>query len=218
MNNTGFVYKLVCKDINVKECYVGSTGNTRIRKAHHKSDCNNVNGKNFNFRVYQYIRENDGFQNWELIVLETVQYNQKFELRARERHHMELLGATLNSQVPNRTSDEWHLDNAENVQQQKKQHYQDNAEKIKQQVKQYRGDNLEHIKQHKKQYYENNHEQIKQQHKQYRKDNAGHIKQHREDNKEQINQKHNCECGGKYTNANKACHEKTQKHQKHLEQ
>jgi hypothetical protein len=134
--NKGFIYKLVSKDINVKECYIGSTNNTRVRKSKHKSDCNNVNGKSFNLRVYQYIRDNSNFENWELIVLETVQYDQKFELKARERYHMEALGATLNSCVPNRN---------------KAEYYVENAELIKQQVKQYREKNANHIKQHKTQ-------------------------------------------------------------------
>ena len=177
MNNTGFVYKLVCKDINVQECYVGSTGNTRIRKCRHKSDCNNVNGKQYNYRVYEYIRANSGFQNWDIIVLETVQYNEKYELKARERHHMEALGATLNSRVPNRNMAEYYVDNTEH---------------IRQQQKRYRADNLEHIHQRENRYYENN--------------------------KEQLKQKHDCECGGKYTHGNKAQHEKTLRHQKHLGQ
>ena len=145
MNNTGFVYKLVSKDIDVKECYVGSTVNTRIRKAHHKSDCNNVNGKLYNYRVYQYIRDNSGFTNWDLIVLETVQYNQKYELKSRERHHMELLGATLNTNVPNRNKAEYN-----------KQYQQDNAEHLAQKNKQYHQDNVEHVKQRHKQYREAN--------------------------------------------------------------
>jgi len=166
MNNTGFVYKLVCKDINVTECYVGSTTNTRIRKAHHKHTCNSVNGDRYNYRVYEYIRNNDGFENWELIVLETVQYDQRFELRSRERHHMEALGATLNTQTPNRNRAEWK---------------QNNVEHNNQRHKEYHVDNIEHIHQ-------------------------------------RANTKHNCECGGKYTNANKVRHEKTKKHQKHIDQ
>ena len=188
MNNTGFVYKLVSKDIEVKECYVGSTNNTRIRKCKHKSDCNNVNGKQYNYRVYEYIRANSGFQNWDLIVLETVQYNEKYELKARERHHMEALGATLNTQTPNRNRAEYQQDNAEHLAQKNKQYHQDN---------------IEHVK---------------QRHKQYREANPEYDKQYRENNKEHINQKHDCEYGGKYTNRNKATHTKSIRHKKHLDQ
>jgi len=47
----GFVNKLVSKDIDVKECYVGSTGNITKRKNCHKSDCNKATGKHCNYRV-----------------------------------------------------------------------------------------------------------------------------------------------------------------------
>ena len=142
---TGFIYKLVCNDINVKECYVGSTDNATVRKSLHKSSCNNVNGKKYNLRVYRYIREHGGWDNWSLIEIEQFEYERKPQLRAQERHHMELLGATLNSLTPNRTIPQW------------------------------------------------------------RQDNAAQIKQ-------QQNQKHSCECGGKYTHINKQKHLRTQRH------
>ena len=37
--------------------------------------------------------------------------------------------------------------------------------------------------------------------------------QYQQVNREHTNQKHNCNCGGKYTTAHKATHEKTKKHQ-----
>eukprot|EP01080_Neovahlkampfia_damariscottae_P013297 gene13297-12127_t len=39
--NTGYIYKLCCKDPNVTEFYVGSTKNIRRRKCQHKYSCNN---------------------------------------------------------------------------------------------------------------------------------------------------------------------------------
>jgi len=199
---TGFVYKLVSKDIDVKECYVGSTGNITKRKNCHKSDFNKATGKHYNYRVYQYIRDNSGFANWEMIIIETVQYEQKYELKARERHHMETLGATLNSCVPNRTVAGWRGDNAEHI-------------------KQYQQDNAEQLKQKNKQYYENNKETENQRCKQDQQDNAEHIKQkqkqYRENNKEKLHQKHDCPCGGKYTYQKKSRHMKSKKHLTYLE-
>jgi hypothetical protein len=100
---TGFIYKLCCRDVTVKEVYVGSTKNLRVRKNKHKSNCNNQNSKKYNFNVYQFIRANGGFGNWNLIQVEEVEYTTKHQLRARERFFFELLNATLNKQVPNRT-------------------------------------------------------------------------------------------------------------------
>ena len=33
------IYKIVCDDLNVKDCYVGSTTNFIKRKRHHKEAC-----------------------------------------------------------------------------------------------------------------------------------------------------------------------------------
>ena len=53
--------------------------------------------------------------------------------------------------------------------------------------------------------------------KQYRIHNKDQIKQYenqyRQDNKERYQEKHNCECGGKYTTQSKSKHFKTEKHQ-----
>ena len=43
-DNTYF-YKIVCKDLNRQDLYVGHTTNFRIRKNGHKTACNNPNAK-----------------------------------------------------------------------------------------------------------------------------------------------------------------------------
>ena len=39
-------YKIVCKDLSIKDCYVGHTTNLMKRKHHHKNLCINPNKKN----------------------------------------------------------------------------------------------------------------------------------------------------------------------------
>jgi hypothetical protein len=143
---TGVIYKLVCNDLNATEYYVGSTVSVRNRKAKHKYNCHNVNATGYKMRLYKYIRENGGWENWDLIELERIEYEEKPELRARERHHMELLRATLNSRVPNRTDAEYYQDNAEQILQKHKQYYANNSSKVMQQQKQYCSTNAEKIK------------------------------------------------------------------------
>ena len=48
-NNTT-IYKIVSKDINDKNIYIGMTTNFNKRKSDHKSNCNNVNDKHHNYR------------------------------------------------------------------------------------------------------------------------------------------------------------------------
>ena len=89
VNRIEFVYKLVCKDVNATEVYVGSSVSLRNRRANHKSCSTRENNKAYNLPVYQYIRENGGWQNWELLVIERLEFEFRFELQDRERFHME---------------------------------------------------------------------------------------------------------------------------------
>ena len=148
--NNGKIYKLCCKDINVKEIYVGSTCNElKVRKYQHKSHCNNDKSKKYNINVYKFIRENGGFENWDIVIIEKYkECNDKLELHQRERYYLELLGATLNSQIPNRSQKEWHEDNKEH----KKQYREYNKDKIKEKDKDYYQKNKEHKKEYYKEY------------------------------------------------------------------
>ncbi len=107
----GFIYKIACRDPAVTEIYVGSTCRVPDRRCQHRSDCNNANRKQYNYNVYQYIRANGGWENWELVVVEQIDYTHKHELLLRERHHLDTLGATLNQRVPGRTIAEYYIAN-----------------------------------------------------------------------------------------------------------
>ena len=48
------IYKIICKNTNIKEIYIGSTSNFRLRKYHHKSCCNNENDKHYNLKKFLY--------------------------------------------------------------------------------------------------------------------------------------------------------------------
>ena len=52
------IYKLCCNDINITDIYIGHTTNIIKRKYQHKNCCNNEKNKNYNYKVYQYIRDN----------------------------------------------------------------------------------------------------------------------------------------------------------------
>ena len=103
MAQTGYIYKLCCRDPTIKDVYIGSTKNLRVRKGQHKCNCNNQNCKNYKYNVYRFMRDNGGFDNFDLIQLEQIEYDTKNENHARERHYIEVLNATLKKCVPNRT-------------------------------------------------------------------------------------------------------------------
>src|ERR1700752_274161 len=100
------IYKIVCKDINIKDLYVGSTTNFIKRKYCHKSRCNNIKSKNYNSVVYKFIRDNKGWNNWDMIMVEEYPCENNLQKLQRERYWIETLQAKLNIQIPILTKEE----------------------------------------------------------------------------------------------------------------
>jgi hypothetical protein len=91
------IYKIYCKDPIVNDIYVGHTTNFTKRKYSHKIECNNL--KN-HIKIYDTIRQNGGWVNWDMV--EIAKYNCKdhTEARIKEQNHYEELKAKLNSCPP----------------------------------------------------------------------------------------------------------------------
>ena len=90
------LYKIVCRDLNVKDCYVGHTTDFNRRKTQHKHRCNTQTDKSYHLNLYQSIRNNGGWDNWEMVLYEKVECVDNLEARKRERECIELLNANLN--------------------------------------------------------------------------------------------------------------------------
>jgi len=125
----GNIYKLCCNDTSIKDEYIGSTCNFTQRKYRHKSATYNENGFEFNKRVYKFIRENGGWNNWSMILLEEVSCENKKQLNKIEREWIEKLKPTLNCCIPNRTKKEYYQDNLEKTKKDKKIWYEKNKHK-----------------------------------------------------------------------------------------
>jgi hypothetical protein len=151
-NNT-LIYKLVCNDLTVTDVYVGHTTDFVVRKYRHKSFCNNINSKSYNFKVYKMIRENGGWENWTMVEVEKYPCNDSNEARARERHWYEILNANMNSCVPGRSNKDsvkaYKDANKEKIKQYKKAwndaNYEQNKEKLKKNSKEYYNDKKDAI-------------------------------------------------------------------------
>jgi hypothetical protein len=105
------MYKLVCNDLNITEIYVGSTTNFTVRKDCHKTTCYYEKGKNYNLKVYQYIRSHGGWSNWDMFEIEKFPCVDSKEARKRERFWIETLHAILNCNMPSRSRSEWNHNN-----------------------------------------------------------------------------------------------------------
>jgi len=119
------LYKEGCPDF-----YIGSTFDFKDRQRCHKTRCTNPNSTHYNLPVYQFIRNNGGYDSWSYEILQ--QFNNdlkvKDELHYIERSYIELLHPSLNYSIPTRTRKEYYQDNKEHF----KQYRQDNKEAIKQ--------------------------------------------------------------------------------------
>ena len=110
------IYKLVhFDDLNDENIYIGHTINMVQRKHDHKCNCNNPNRKEHNYKKYQFIRENGGWDNWQMILVEKYPCNDVHEAKARERYWITELKANLNVDMPTRTAKEYREDNKEYI-------------------------------------------------------------------------------------------------------
>ena len=101
--------------------YIGSCCNFVRRKCKHKSTCYNPNQNHYNAKVYQYIRENDGWDCWIMTKIIDYPCNSKSELNTMERKYIDEYKSTLNCIIPTRKYKEWYYDNHEIITAKKKQ-------------------------------------------------------------------------------------------------
>jgi hypothetical protein len=128
------MYKLKHKDdCNDENVYVGHTINWIQRKYQHSFYCNNEKSVKSKQKKYQYIRENGGWEEWEMIWIEDYPCNSKREAEAREEYIRCNLKAQLNSQKAFATEEdkyktrkEWNENNKEEINEKRRENYENN--------------------------------------------------------------------------------------------
>ena len=222
------IYKLCCNDINVKEIYIGHTTNFTQRKNQHKTSCNNINDKKYNQYVYQFIRNNGGWENWSMIQVKEHNCKNKRDAESTEHYWIEQLAATLNSNKPYAMCKEepqlykkcWYEEKKDYILEKAKENYEENKDKKIEYQKQYAEENKEKIAENQKEYREINKEKLAEKKKIYRAEHkeeaAKNHKEWREANKEKLSEQRKqiieCECGNKYTFGNKHRHLESKVH------
>ena len=106
--------------MNIKDWYVGHTTYFKRRRFQHKLNTTAQTSNRYNVRRYAFIRANGGWDNFDMVLIETRTCDNPLEARKIERTYMEDLQPTLNCVIPSRTPQE---------------HYQDNKERIIERVK-----------------------------------------------------------------------------------
>jgi hypothetical protein len=122
------IYKIVCNDLNIKDCYVGYTTNFAKRKTEHKRSVKTLDRNNSYLKLYVVIRENGGWNNWSMIEIEKYSCLDVNEAKKRERYWFELLTPSLNMIYPIRSCLE--RERQEKYKLSRKKWYEQNKNKI----------------------------------------------------------------------------------------
>jgi hypothetical protein len=187
------IYHFVCQDTNIKCSYIGSTTRFIKRKASHKLECNMETSKHHHLKVYQTIRDNGGWINWEMKPLEEYPCENKTQQMIREQYWIDQLKPEMNCRAS-------YLEGS-NKSEKAKAHYEANKDK----KKAYYKANIIHIKEIDKANKLKNAVSIKEKKKAFYEANKDKIKKYK-------NEKFTCECGIIYCQNHKSRHERTQKH------
>ena len=231
---TGYIYKIWCRDVNVKDHYIGSTMDMKNRKSTHKGSCNNTNDRSYNSNVYQFIRNTGGWTNWRMDLIEELQFNTRAELNRREGEIIKSTGATLNKNTAGRTHDEYYQANKDMISEKGKQHYEEHKDERKQyyeehkeDAKKYHEENRDYILNRKKKWYRANRDERLLKSKLYNEAHTEQIRARREANKEDTRIKFKeyyeknehrrrerieCLCGKSYQKKRRSDHFKSKRH------
>jgi hypothetical protein len=94
------IYKIY--NDNCDDFYIGSSCEYKKRVNSHKKVCNELNHKNYNVKLYKFIRDNGGIDAWKFEVLDEVSVNNHGELHKIEQDYIDTMRPQLNSANPYR--------------------------------------------------------------------------------------------------------------------
>ena len=211
------IYKIQNKELD-ELLYVGHTTHFLNRKVQHKRNCYNPNAKSYNLKLYTTIRDNGGWDAFNMVVIKEFPCKNKQEALTEEDRVMRQTKSSLNMYRAYLTPDEKQERNREQCQ----RYYQQHSEQLGEKNKQYRELHREDILEYHKKYNEDNREHILEHMKGYYKKNREkrleYNEKYKQQNKDKLSEKNTCLCGGKYGYSDKARHLKSKKHQEYLNQ
>lgn len=177
------MYKICPKNTDLKYCYIGQTTNFGNRQRQHlKNAVTKSDKKHYHLKHYVTIRENGGWDEWEMIEIEKFNGKTKLEARMREQELIKEHNANLNilsafvteeqrASTKKAITEKYREENKELLKEQTKQYKEDHKDIIAEQMKKYREENKEKIRAKTKEYIENNKEKHHETQKDWREKN-----------------------------------------------
>jgi hypothetical protein len=99
------IYKIFSES-SPENIYIGHT----CLKLSHRFAIHRYTYRHKNNKLYKFMKENGGFENFKYEILEEFSCNDINEARQKERDYILLLNPTLNNNLPLRTGLEWRAD------------------------------------------------------------------------------------------------------------
>ena len=131
------------RDIESKEVvYVGSTTNFPQRKSAHKYSYNHEERKHFTYPIYCHIRNNGGFNCFEIIPIKSLKLENKTQLLIVEQEEIDKHRTLVNSCKAHTTIEEhkqynkkyfkqYYHEHKENINEKRKKYYQEHKQPVK---------------------------------------------------------------------------------------
>ena len=174
VDKTYIMYKIQPLNPELNFSYIGHTSMFNKRKHQHIKNTTNINDKkHYHLKVYQTIRNNGGWDAWEMIEIEKYKCSTKLEARMREQQLMVEHNTTLNTCKSFITEEErkkkkqeitkkYKAEHVELIKEQQQKYKQDHKDIIKEQMRVYRQEHKAEIYEKKKAYVEANKEKTKE--------------------------------------------------------
>jgi hypothetical protein len=185
------MYKICPKNKNLDYCYIGQTHNFTDRKRQHiRNTICETDKKHYHLKHYETIRNNGGWDEWEIVEIEKILCKTKLEARMREQELIKEYNANLNSvsafvteeerkATKNAITTKFKIENKSYVKEYDKQYKEEHKDIIAEQMKKYREENKEKLKEQTKAYREQNKEKCRELQKEWVSKNKDILKEKR---------------------------------------
>ena len=184
-------YKFVCKDNDIKFTYVGHTTNFASRKSCHKHDCNTINRKNYNYKLYIFMREHGGFENWNMIEIESRLVKDKRDAERIEQELLEqqdfklnMIKAYITKNEIQKQQSNYRVENKEDLRAKREIYSRNNRKELLEKSRKYYAENKEIRTEKARIFYAENKEKEAIRHVKYYTENQESIKLRRVENRE----------------------------------
>lgn len=208
----------ICNTETKDIVYVGSSCNFTQRQRNHKSYCCNKNQKNYNQPIYIHIRENGGFDCFEVIPVSFHCFNNKVQLHIQEQNEIDKYPYAMNKNKAYTTKEE--------TEERRKKYYDEHKKELAEKQMNRYLENKDEINEKRRQVivcecgmetrtgHKARHEKTKS-HQLWKEKGIVYTKPEQTYEQSKYD-KYKCACGGCYIISHKTTHEKTKRHQEYL--